>query len=161
MRREGRSRHTLGAPYYFNLFVDSAERSNTCSMKAGYTVLSPVIEKGGIWRVRITWPNGSVHHFGKFTSEKEALDWIAAHPLLIEPPIENAISEREPLIWKQVSIDFEGRILTGSYGKHNGMLTVKWAHGKKTKRASRLPPRVLARMMLREMATEEKYRAGG
>jgi len=77
----------------------------------------------------------------------------------MEPPIENAISEREPFIWKEVSIDFEGRILTGSYGKHNGMLTVKWAHGTKTKQAGRLPPRVLARMMLRELAVEEKHRA--
>jgi hypothetical protein len=127
----------------------------------GRTVLSPVIEKGGIWRVRITWPNGSVRHFGKFTSEKEALDWITAHPWLIEPPIENAIRERGPLIWKEVSIDFEGRSLTGSYGKDNGMLTVKWAHGTKTKQAGRSPSSVLARMMLRELATEEKYRAQG
>jgi hypothetical protein len=47
------------------------------------TVLSPV-EKGPIWRVRIRWPNGLVHHFGNFASEKDASDWIAAHPWLVE-----------------------------------------------------------------------------
>jgi hypothetical protein len=48
------------------------------------TVLSPVRE-GSIWRVRIAWPNGHISHFGKFTSEKDAKDWINAHPWLAEP----------------------------------------------------------------------------
>ena len=43
--------------------------------------------------------------------------------------------------------------------RYNGMLTVRWAQGTNTKRAGRLPDRVLARMMLRELATEEKHRA--
>jgi hypothetical protein len=47
------------------------------------TDLSPV-QKGPIWRVQITWPNRLVHHFGKFSSEKDASDWIAAHPWLAE-----------------------------------------------------------------------------
>ena len=41
-------------------------------------ILSPLRE-GEIWRVEIVWPNGAVHHFGKFTSEKDAVDWIAAY----------------------------------------------------------------------------------
>jgi hypothetical protein len=45
------------------------------------TLLSPV-QEGGIWRVRIRWPNGTVHHFGKFDSEQEAIKWIDAHPQL-------------------------------------------------------------------------------
>jgi hypothetical protein len=44
-------------------------------MGDGLTVLSPV-QKGPIWRVRIAWPTGTVHHFGKFVSEKDASDWI-------------------------------------------------------------------------------------
>ena len=32
--------------------------------------------------LRIAWPNGLAHYFGKFTSEKEASDWIAARPWL-------------------------------------------------------------------------------
>jgi hypothetical protein len=62
-------------------------------MGGGRTVLSPVMAAGGIWRVRITWPNGAVRCFGKFASKKDAIKWIAAHPQLTEPPAENTISE--------------------------------------------------------------------
>jgi hypothetical protein len=53
-------------------------------MATQYTVLLPVRE-GDIWRVRIVWPNGAVHHFGKFASKKDAADWIAAHSQLTMP----------------------------------------------------------------------------
>jgi len=56
------------------------------------TVLSPV-QEGRIWRVQIVWANGAVHHFGKFTSEKETVRWIAAHPQLTK-----AVTEDEPSI---------------------------------------------------------------
>src|SRR5262249_7418968 len=52
-------------------------------MRDRLTVLSPV-QNGSIWRVRIAWPIGTVHHFGKFTSKKDASDWIAAHAWLME-----------------------------------------------------------------------------
>ncbi len=45
------------------------------------TQLSPLRE-GDIWRVKIVWPNRAVHHFGKFISERDAIDWINAHPNL-------------------------------------------------------------------------------
>jgi hypothetical protein len=45
------------------------------------TLLSPVKE-GRIWRVKIVWPNGAVHYFGKFSFEQDAIDWIDAHPRL-------------------------------------------------------------------------------
>jgi hypothetical protein len=48
------------------------------------TRLSPVKESG-IWRVQITWPNGKVNYVGKFFSEKDAIEWIEAHPRLTEP----------------------------------------------------------------------------
>ena len=48
------------------------------------TVLLPVRE-GEFWRARIVWPNGAVHHFGKFTSKEGAVDWIAAHSWLTMP----------------------------------------------------------------------------
>jgi uncharacterized protein (DUF2384 family) len=47
-------------------------------------LLSPV-QKGRIWRVKIVWPNRAVHYFGKFTSERDAIDWINAHPNLTKP----------------------------------------------------------------------------
>jgi hypothetical protein len=62
----------------------SHPREHTGLMGKGRTVLSPVRE-GKIWRVQIVWPNGAVHHFGKFTSEKDAVDWIAAHSQLTTP----------------------------------------------------------------------------
>jgi len=56
-------------------------------MGDGLTVLSAV-QKGQFWRVRIAWPNGNINHFGKFTSEKDASDWIIAHPWLAERQVE-------------------------------------------------------------------------
>jgi hypothetical protein len=50
----------------------------------GRTQLSPA-QTDGIWRVRIAWPNGAVHFVGKFTSEKDAIAWIEAHPWLTKP----------------------------------------------------------------------------
>jgi hypothetical protein len=47
-------------------------------------LLSPVREDD-IWRVKIVWPNRHVHYFGKFTSERDAIDWINAHPRLTKP----------------------------------------------------------------------------
>ena len=47
-------------------------------------LLSPV-QEDDIWRVQIVWPNGAVHNFGKFTSERDATDWINAHPNLTKP----------------------------------------------------------------------------
>jgi hypothetical protein len=57
-------------------------------MVAVRTLLSPA-RKGEIWRVQIVWPNGNVHHVGKFASEKEAAKWILAHPRLTVPAKEN------------------------------------------------------------------------
>ena len=60
---------------------DHAERIILASMAA---MLSRV-QDGDIWRVQIVWPNGAVHHFGKFTSENDAIDWINVHPRLTKP----------------------------------------------------------------------------
>jgi hypothetical protein len=49
--------------------------------------------ESGIWRVQIVWPNGAVHHFGKFASKKDADDWIAAHSWLTMPAEENTKTE--------------------------------------------------------------------
>jgi hypothetical protein len=54
--------------------------------------LSPV-QRGQIWRVRITWPNGAMRHFGKFTSEKEAVEWVTDHPWLTDRQTENTVAE--------------------------------------------------------------------
>jgi hypothetical protein len=58
-------------------------------MEDRLAVLSSV-EQGTFWRVRITWPNGKVHHIGKFTCEKDAVAWITAHPWLADRPTDVA-----------------------------------------------------------------------
>jgi hypothetical protein len=139
---------------------------HTCAMGDGGTVLAPV-QAHGIWRVRITWPNGKDNFVGKFSSESDALEWIAEHPWLTEPSqaatSEPAGADRPPPSappnWKPVSIEFDGSSLNGSYGKLDGMLTVKWAQRTKTMKAGRLPPKALARTLLRELAEEEKRKA--
>ena len=60
---------------------DFVERIILASMSA---LLSPVRDRK-IWRVKIVWPNGAVHYFGKFTSERDAIAWINAHPQLTKP----------------------------------------------------------------------------
>ena len=52
--------------------------------------LSPV-QEDDVWRVRMVWPNEAVRYFGKFTSERDAIDWINAHPNLTKP--EDTIDE--------------------------------------------------------------------
>jgi hypothetical protein len=48
------------------------------------TLLLPM-QEGDVWRVEIVWRNGAVHYFGKFISERDAIDWINAHPNLTKP----------------------------------------------------------------------------
>jgi hypothetical protein len=65
------------------------------------TVLSPV-KSGNIWRALIAWPNGSESYFGKFASEKDAVNWIAAHPHLTKPFRSSAAD------WRKIIIDRPG-----------------------------------------------------
>ena len=61
-----------------------AERMILVFMENVRTRISPV-QKGRIWRVQITWPNGKLNYVGKFSSEKDAIEWIEAHARLTEP----------------------------------------------------------------------------
>jgi hypothetical protein len=42
------------------------------------------IRKGRMWRVQIMQPDGSVRYFGRFSSERRAREWIAAHACLLD-----------------------------------------------------------------------------
>ena len=53
-------------------------------MSGANTVLL-ALQEDSIWRVQIVWPNGSVHYFGKFSSEKDACEWIINHAWLTVP----------------------------------------------------------------------------
>jgi hypothetical protein len=63
-------------------------------------LLSPV-QEGEIWRVQIVWPNGAVHYFGKFTSKKDAVAWINAHPNLTKP--------EDTMDWPQIDFSLIGQ----------------------------------------------------
>jgi hypothetical protein len=58
-------------------------------MGGASTVLTSVRD-GDFWRVQIAWPNGTLHHFGKFRSEQEAQGWISAHSGLTTHVIEES-----------------------------------------------------------------------
>jgi hypothetical protein len=61
------------------------------------TVLSAV-HAGNIWRVQIAWPNGSVHYFGRFPSEKGAHAWINAHAWLTVPVTKETPSRKDDVV---------------------------------------------------------------
>ena len=69
--------------YFFRL-------AKGATVKPEHTVLSSV-QEGDVWRVRIEWPNGAVHYFGSFASEKHALQWIGDHAWLTTPITRNTI----------------------------------------------------------------------
>ena len=69
---------------FLSSLVSSRRADHICVMGDVRTQLSPV-QKGEIWRVKIVWPNRHVSYFGKFTSEKDAIAWIEAHPNLTKP----------------------------------------------------------------------------
>jgi hypothetical protein len=49
---------------------------------AKVTTVLFAVREGESWRVQIVWPNGRVHYFGQFASEKDARAWISAHAWL-------------------------------------------------------------------------------
>jgi hypothetical protein len=51
------------------------------------------VQVGKIWRVKIVWPNRHVNYFGKFTSERDVIDWVNAHSNLTKPFAKNTIDE--------------------------------------------------------------------
>lgn len=59
-------------------------------------MLTPVALKG-FWRVKMTWPNKSVHFFGKFLSRAEAEKWIEQHRWLTEQCQEPGANEPQAL----------------------------------------------------------------
>jgi hypothetical protein len=47
------------------------------------------VQEGNFWRAQIVWPNGSVHYFGRFSSEKDARELIINHAWLTAPVTKN------------------------------------------------------------------------
>jgi len=65
--------------------------------------------------------------------------------------------ERDFNVWKELTIDFRGRTVSGSYStSREGLVTVKTLRGSKTTTISRSNVRLIARILLRELAEEGK-----
>ena len=60
---------------------------------ASMSALLSAVQVGKIWRVKIVWPNRHVNYFGKFTSERDVIDWVNAHSHLTKPFAKNTIDE--------------------------------------------------------------------
>jgi hypothetical protein len=45
----------------------------------GYKTELTAVERKDHWSVKIAWPNGSISHFGNFSSERTAIGWINDH----------------------------------------------------------------------------------
>jgi len=61
------------------------------------------------------------------------------------------------VIWEDLKVKLEdGRVISGTYGYSDRYVTVKTALGSKTAQIGDSPPRVLARIILRELANEGK-----
>jgi hypothetical protein len=54
--------------------------------------LTPVVTAGGIWRVKIAWPDATPRYFGKFETQAEAEQWIEQHRWLTEQSQEPDVS---------------------------------------------------------------------
>ena len=65
--------------------------------------------------------------------------------------------ERDFATWKELTIDFRGRSVSGSYStSRQGLVTVKTLRGSKTTTLGGSNARVVARILLRELAAEGK-----
>jgi hypothetical protein len=62
------------------------------------------------------------------------------------------------IIWKNLTIQFDGRTITGSYAEWKGMVIVKSPHGMKSIKIVGSNPMILAQNMLRELAAEKRRR---
>ena len=64
--------------------------------------------------------------------------------------------ERDFATWKELTIDFRGRTVSGSYStSREGLVSVKM-RGNKTTTLGGSNPRLVARILLRELAAEGK-----
>ena len=65
--------------------------------------------------------------------------------------------ERDFATWKELTIDFRGRTVSGSYStSREGLVSVKTLRGNKTTTLGGSNPRLVARILLRELAAEGK-----
>ena len=57
-------------------------------------------------------------------------------------------------VWQQITAEFSGRPLSGSYAIEDGMVKVKTPHGEKATQIGSFNPEWVARRLLEELAEE-------
>jgi hypothetical protein len=63
----------------------------------------------------------------------------------------------QPLtVWQQITAEFSGHPLSGSYAIEGGVVKVKTRHGEKATQIGALNPEWVARRLLQELAAEGK-----
>jgi len=62
----------------------------------------------------------------------------------------------KPILWKQITINFRGRAVSGSYAVEDGTVKVRTPNGEKTARLVGTVTIWIAGRLLRELATEGK-----
>jgi hypothetical protein len=67
-----------------------------------------------------------------------------------------AMASRTLTVWQQITVQFDGHSLSGSYAVENGVVKVKTPFGEKTDSSSPFNPEWVARRLLEELATEGK-----
>jgi hypothetical protein len=65
---------------------------------------------------------------------------------------------KRPFIWKELTIQFDGRGITGSYAEWKGLVIVKSLRGMKSIKIGGSSSIKLAQSMLIELAAEEESR---
>ena len=59
-------------------------------------------------------------------------------------------------VWQQITAEFSGHPLSGSYAIEDGMVKVKTPHGQKATQIGSFNPEWLARRLLQELAEERR-----
>jgi hypothetical protein len=66
------------------------------------------------------------------------------------------MAEESQITWTEITTQFSGRTVTGSYSLDGGVVEVRTAHGAKATQLGGSPVEVMARRLLRELAAEVK-----
>jgi hypothetical protein len=66
------------------------------------------------------------------------------------------MANRTLTVWQQITVQFDGHSLSGSYAVENDVVKVKTPFGEKTDSGSPFNPAWVARRLLEELATEGK-----
>jgi hypothetical protein len=59
-------------------------------------------------------------------------------------------------VWQEITIEFNGRVISGSYCESNGIVTVTALGSRKSMELGATPANSLARILLRELVAQHR-----